>query len=166
VRPQDKHIRYKFFASTCHEWWRARFVDAWNDFASLMENLEWDISGESGGWDVTMVCDNNIGGGGNFQPSGTATLVDGSVIFAGGTVRISVLNITDDTSWAGKTDVQRQRCARYFILHEYMHSVGLGHGGPTGHLMRGFSPSGINSCYSNLKYPSTEENNWLADSAL
>lgn len=163
VRQGTKRIRYGFQAGTCHTWWQTRFVEAHNDFLSLMTGLGWDVSGPSNGTDVEMSCNDGIPGGGNFTPSNSVTQPDGSVTFTDGNLYISVLHITDDTSWFGKSDVQRQRCARNFILHELMHTVGLGHGGPTGHLMRGFSPSGLSSWYSNLKYPSTEENNWLAD---
>jgi hypothetical protein len=159
VRPFDKKIFFNFAASTCSSWWQTRAVEAWSDWTSLMDDLGWEYHDSSTG--VQLKC-GAIAGSTIAQFNATKVLqADGDYTFTKGTAIIDTADIESQlvVGWSGKTDVQHQRFARNVILHELMHMSGLGHGG-SGTLMAGYNP---NTWYTTLKFPTTEENNWMAD---
>jgi hypothetical protein len=159
--PKDKTFSRRFLASTCSNWWQTRFVEADNDFLFIDRDLDWTVNGPSGQFaDFYWQC-GTVGGSNNgiFQPTLSAQRADGSYTWNSGWVTVDAAFTEAGSSWAGKTDVQRQRMARNIILHELMHSVGLGHAtSALTNLMHGADPV---TWYQGLKYSNTDEINML-----
>lgn len=163
--PSDKVARYRFRASTCNNWWQTRVVESFNSFLTQAEDAGgWDIQDPTpqGVADVYLDCGSAGGSAyglttcplGATQPNpggGSYRLYSTCVI------KIDNTKIEAMAGWSGMTDAQKQKMARNIILHEYMHSVGLGHvtSNPNGTALMVVAPH--NTWWNNLRFPSTFE---------
>lgn len=165
VYPVDKVARYRFRASTCNNWWQTRVVEAWGSFLTQAEDAGgWDIQDPTpqGVADVYLDCGD--AGGSNY---GVTTCPLGSTfpnpgggsyrLYSSCVIKIDNAHIEAMSGWSTKTDDQKQKMARNIILHEYMHSIGLGHvsSNPTGTALMVVAPH--NTWWNNLRFPSLFE---------
>lgn len=140
--PDNKNIIYKFYASTCTNWWQARFVEAVAGVEFVVDNLgdDWQMQGPfstpGGGeiWNYRLECADIPGTAeGEFVPqlnsnTDNHSTPNGTFIqYRQGTVSVDAAAIQGRAEWSSKTDAQRQNYARYVITHELLHLLGFGH---------------------------------------
>ncbi len=133
--PDDKIARYRFRASTCNSWWQTRVVESFAQFVSDVENFGgWDIKDPTaaGLADVYLDCGD---AGGTAFGAAVCSLGSTKAHPAGGNyrkysecvIKIDTAELESHGVWAGKSDAQRKKLARNVIMHEYLHTAGLGH---------------------------------------
>lgn len=173
VYPKDKIARYRFRASTCNNWWQSRVVESFNSFVGHASAGGWSILDptSSGRADVYLDCGDalsvnygitvcNLGGTFSNPGGGSYRQYETCII------KIDNAEIEATPSWANKTDDQRKKMARDLILHEYMHSVGLGHvtddfAGTALMMPSPGSPLSSSTWWNTLRFPTTAEINLI-----
>lgn len=143
-RAKFKTYRHRFFASTCTSWYQTRVLNAYNKFVAAVTPLGWTILPPTSGGasDIQTRCDTTVTSGsqlGRFNIgiqtcSGSPQLC----AFETGAAYLHPNRLESHADWAGATAAEREIAVENVMLHEYLHSAGLGHASGSGIMNTGF----------------------------
>ncbi len=161
MRPVSKTLRFKFIASSCNSWWQTRVVTAHARWRSMLSLRGWNIQDpdSSGNANYILRCGGASGHWGYFAPTGfSGPDSGGDYTYNSGGIRIDATKIDADT--AGKTSTEKTRNAENVVLHELLHSVGLGHSDGLLYSAVMLQTSGAAS-FAGILLPTSTELSWL-----